>query len=251
MFAPAFAARGVQTTMNADTPLRLRPGTPSGLATPPSSHAPADAGAIEFTEPFGYAVAKRAFDLAAGSFILLLLVPVIPLVAMMIRFDSEGPVFYRQDRIGKGGRRFKFYKFRSMRVNSDRMRAELESKNELAGPVFKMKNDPRVTSVGQFLRRSSLDEIPQIFNVLKGDMSIVGPRPSLPGEVERYEAWHRRRLEVKPGITCLWQVAGRSHVEFDEWMRLDIEYMSRRSLRTDFIIFLKTIPAVIARRGAY
>lgn len=237
--------------MNADTPLRLQPGTPSELPTPPSSHAPADAGAIEFTEPFGYVVAKRAFDLAAGSLILLLLVPVIPLIAMMIRFDSEGPVFYRQDRIGKGGRPFKFYKFRSMRVNSDRMRAELESKNELAGPVFKMKNDPRVTSVGHFMRRSSLDEIPQIFNVLKGDMSIVGPRPSLPGEVERYEAWHRRRLEVKPGITCLWQVAGRSHVEFDEWMRLDIEYMSRRSLRTDFIIFLKTIPAVIARRGAY
>ena len=224
---------------------------PSRLPTPPTSPVPAEAGTIEFTEPFGYAAAKRAFDLAAGGVILLLLVPVIPVVALMIRLDSEGPVFYRQERVGRGGRRFMFYKFRSMRVDSDRLRGELESRNELSGPVFKMKNDPRVTAVGFFLRRSSLDEIPQIFNVLKGDMSIVGPRPPLPGEVARYEAWHRRRLEVKPGITCLWQVTGRSQVEFDEWMRLDIEYMSRRSMRTDLMIFLKTIPAVIARRGAY
>jgi lipopolysaccharide/colanic/teichoic acid biosynthesis glycosyltransferase len=153
--------------------------------------------------------------------------------------------------VGKGGRPFKFYKFRSMRIDSDRIRAELEPRNEATGPVFKIRNDPRVTSVGQFLRRSSLDEIPQIFNVLKGDMSIVGPRPPLPSEVAKYEPWHRRRLDVKPGITCLWQVAGRSHVGFDEWMRLDIEYISRRSLRTDVSVFLKTIPAVMARRGAY
>ena len=236
--------------MNGDTPLRLRPGTPSRVPSP--SHSPAvDATVIDVTEAFGYRVTKRAFDLIVGSGILLLLLPVIPLVALMIRLDSEGPAFYRQERIGKGGRPFRFYKFRSMRADSDRLRADLESRNELSGPVFKMKNDPRVTAVGQFLRRSSLDEIPQIFNVLKGDMSIVGPRPALPGEVARYEAWHRRRLDVKPGITCLWQVTGRSHVGFDEWMRLDIEYMSRRSLRTDVAIFLKTIPAVIARRGAY
>ena len=236
--------------MNGDTPLRLRPGTPSRL--PSSSQSPAaDATVIDVTDPVGYRVTKRAFDLIVGSGILLLLLPVIPLVALMIRFDSEGPVFYRQQRIGMGGRPFRFYKFRSMRADSDRLRAELEARNELKGPVFKMKNDPRVTAVGQFLRRSSLDEIPQIFNVLKGDMSIVGPRPALPGEVARYEAWHRRRLDVKPGITCLWQVAGRSQVDFEEWMRLDIEYMSRRSLRTDVAIFLKTIPAVIARRGAY
>jgi len=233
--------------MNGETPLRLRPGTPSRLPSPPSTSAVE----ADVTEPFGYRVSKRAFDLVGGAAIALLLVPVVPLVALMIRFDSEGPVFYRQDRVGKGGRLFKFYKFRSMRVDSDRMRAELESRNELTGPVFKIKDDPRVTAVGHFLRRSSLDEIPQIFNVLKGDMSIVGPRPALPGEVAKYEAWHRRRLEVKPGITCLWQVAGRSQVDFDEWMRLDIEYMSRRSLGTDLAIFFKTIPAVIARRGAY
>ncbi len=236
--------------MNGDTPLRLRPGTPSRLPSPSQSPA-TDATVTDITDPFGYRVTKRAFDLIVGSGILLLLLPVIPLVALMIRFDSEGPVFYRQQRIGMGGRPFRFYKFRSMRADSDRLRADLEARNELTGPVFKIKNDPRVTAVGQFLRRSSLDEIPQIFNVLKGDMSIVGPRPALPGEVARYEAWHRRRLDVKPGITCLWQVAGRSHVDFDEWMRLDIEYMSRRSLRTDVAIFVKTIPAVIARRGAY
>jgi lipopolysaccharide/colanic/teichoic acid biosynthesis glycosyltransferase len=236
--------------MNGDTPLRLRPGTPSRLPSPSPSPA-ADATVIDLPEPFGYRVAKRAFDLIVGGGILLLLLPVIPLVALMIRLDSEGPVFYRQERIGKGGRPFRFYKFRSMRADSDRLRAELEARNELRGPVFKMKNDPRVTAVGQFLRRSSLDEIPQIFNVLKGDMSMVGPRPALPGEVARYEAWHRRRLDVKPGITCLWQVTGRSQVAFDEWMRLDIEYMSRRSLRADVAIFVKTIPAVIARRGAY
>jgi exopolysaccharide biosynthesis polyprenyl glycosylphosphotransferase len=237
--------------MNGDTPVRLRPGTPSRLPSPPFAPVALDAAAIDVTEPFGYAFAKRAFDLIIGSAILLLLVPVIPAVALMIRLDSQGPVLYRQERVGKNGRMFKFYKFRSMRADSDRLRAELEKSNEMTGPVFKMKNDPRVTSVGYFLRRSSLDEIPQIFNVLKGDMSIVGPRPALPGEVAKYEAWHRRRLDVKPGITCLWQVAGRGHVGFDEWMRLDIEYMSRRSLGADLRIFVKTIPAVIARRGAY
>ncbi len=236
--------------MNGDTPLRLRRGTPSRLPVSPSSPV-IEAATVDVIEPFAYRVTKRVFDLVVGGGILLLLVPVIPLVALMIRLDSKGAVFYRQDRVGKGGRVFQFYKFRSMRADSDRLRAGLESRNEAAGPVFKMKNDPRITAVGQFLRRSSLDEIPQIFNVLKGDMSIVGPRPALPGEVAKYETWHRRRLDVKPGITCLWQVAGRNQVSFEEWMRLDIEYMSRRSLRTDVTIFVKTIPAVIARRGAY
>jgi exopolysaccharide biosynthesis polyprenyl glycosylphosphotransferase len=231
--------------MNGDTPLRLRPGTPDRLPPSPGTSAAA------LVDPPGYRFAKRAFDLVVGGAILLMLVPVIPLVALMIRLDSPGPVFYRQDRVGRGGRLFKFYKFRSMRADSDRMRADLEQRNEQSGPVFKIKNDPRITAVGQFLRRSSLDEIPQIFNVLKGDMSIVGPRPALPGEVAKYEAWHRRRLDVKPGITCLWQVAGRNQVGFDEWMRLDIEYMTHRSVRADVEIFLKTIPAVIARRGAY
>lgn len=199
----------------------------------------------------GYVAAKRIFDLIVGLFILVLLVPVVPLIALIIRLDSSGPVFYRQDRIGEGGRPFKFYKFRSMYVESDLRQKELERHNEQEGPVFKMRLDPRVTSVGRFLRRSSMDEVPQVLNVLRGDMSIVGPRPPLPTEVSRYLPGHHRRLDVKPGITCLWQISGRSQIGFDEWMRLDMEYLRTRSLRTDFLIFVKTIPAVMARRGAY
>jgi lipopolysaccharide/colanic/teichoic acid biosynthesis glycosyltransferase len=138
-----------------------------------------------------------------------------------------------------------------MFVESDRRLADLTAQNEQAGPVFKIREDPRITPVGRFLRRSSLDEIPQIINVLKGDMSIVGPRPALPAEVNRYEPWHRRRLEARPGLTCLWQISGRSHIGFDEWMRLDLEYLRTRSLWTDLMIVAKTIPAVMTRRGAY
>jgi lipopolysaccharide/colanic/teichoic acid biosynthesis glycosyltransferase len=169
----------------------------------------------------------------------------------MIKADSRGPVFYRQDRVGRGGRLFRFYKFRSMYEEADRRLPELVDRNEQDGPVFKIKSDPRITAVGRFLRRSSMDEIPQVFNVLRGEMSIVGPRPALPTEVARYQPWQRRRLEVKPGITCLWQIAGRSHIGFDEWMRLDVEYLRTRSFATDAVIFVKTVPAVMARRGAY
>lgn len=197
-----------------------------------------------------YAFLKRTFDLVAGGFVLLLLVPVFPLIALMIKLDSRGPVFYKQDRVGEGERIFKFFKFRSMHDRADERLTELAERNEQDGPVFKMEADPRITSVGRFLRRSSLDEIPQILNVIRGDMSIVGPRPPLPAEVARYQPWHRRRLEIKPGITCLWQISGRSQIGFEEWMRLDMEYLRTRSLRTDLLIFLKTIPAVIARKGA-
>jgi len=199
----------------------------------------------------GYATAKRAFDVVAGSLSLILLLPLFPVVAVMILLDSPGPVFYRQTRVGKGGRQFKFFKFRSMCGDADRRLTEVEALNEQDGPVFKIKSDPRVTAVGRFLRRSSFDELPQILNVLRGEMSIVGPRPPLPAEVDRYQPWHRRRLEVKPGITCLWQISGRSHIGFEEWMRLDMEYLKTRSFRTDLLIFLKTLPAVITRRGAY
>jgi lipopolysaccharide/colanic/teichoic acid biosynthesis glycosyltransferase len=169
----------------------------------------------------------------------------------MIKLDTPGPVFFKQDRVGRLGRVFKFYKFRSMYREAETRKSEIEKLNEQDGPVFKIRSDPRVTSVGSFLRRSSLDEIPQILNVLKGDMSLVGPRPQMPSEVAQYEPWHRKRLEVKPGITCLWQISGRSHISFDEWMRLDVEYLKQRSIATDLSIILKTIPAVIARKGAY
>lgn len=206
---------------------------------------------FEIRRSVGYDVVKRLFDLIVGLLILVLVVPVVPLIALMIKLDSRGPVFYRQDRVGRGGRTFKFYKFRSMFVESDRRPDDLDGRNEQDGPVFKMKADPRVTVVGRFLRRSSMDEIPQVLNVLKGEMSVVGPRPPLPLEVARYLPWHRRRLDVKPGITCLWQISGRSHIGFDEWMRLDMEYLRTRSVWTDVSIFVKTIPAVMARRGAY
>ena len=198
-----------------------------------------------------YRISKRVFDLAVAAAALVLLIPIIPLIAVMIKLDTPGPVFYRQQRVGRRGRVFDFYKFRSMFADADERKKEVEALNEQDGPVFKVRSDPRVTSVGRFLRRSSLDEIPQIFNVVKGQMSIVGPRPPLPSEVLRYQPWHRKRLEVTPGITCLWQISGRSHVSFNEWMRLDMEYIKQRSLRTDLLILLKTIPAVIARKGAY
>jgi exopolysaccharide biosynthesis polyprenyl glycosylphosphotransferase len=198
-----------------------------------------------------YGLFKRLFDLLIGSVCLILLIPVFPIIALMIKLDSRGPVLYKQVRVGKEGRRFKFYKFRSMVHNADTFLDQVIGLNEQDGPIFKIKADPRITAVGQFLRRSSLDEIPQIFNVINGDMSIVGPRPPLPTEVAGYQPWHRRRLEVKPGITCLWQISGRSHISFNEWMRLDLEYLKNRSIKTDFLILLKTLPAVIARKGAY
>jgi exopolysaccharide biosynthesis polyprenyl glycosylphosphotransferase len=206
---------------------------------------------FEIQESLSYAALKRAFDLAFSLAAVILLLPVIPLVALMIKLDTAGPVLFRQDRVGKNGRIFKFYKFRSMCAGAEQRKKEIEALNEQDGPVFKARSDPRVTSVGKFLRRSSLDEIPQIFNVVKGDMSVVGPRPPLPSEVEHYQPWHRKRLEVTPGITCLWQISGRSHVSFNEWMRLDMEYLKSRSLKTDLLILLRTIPAVIARKGAY
>jgi len=208
-------------------------------------------GEIDVRQSRVYEFFKRLLDLVAASIILVLLIPVIPAIAIMIKLDSPGSVFFKQDRVGRFGKMFKFYKFRSMYREAEGRREEVETLNEQEGPVFKIRSDPRVTPVGNFLRRSSLDEIPQIFNVLKGEMSLVGPRPHLPREVEQYEKWHRLRLEVKPGITCLWQTLGRSQIAFDEWMNLDIEYLERRSVWTDLSILLKTIPAVMARRGAY
>jgi lipopolysaccharide/colanic/teichoic acid biosynthesis glycosyltransferase len=198
-----------------------------------------------------YKAFKRMFDLLVGCFVLVLLLPILPLIAIMIKLDTPGPVIFKQDRVGENGKVFKFYKFRSMVHQAHERRDQLIELNEQDGPIFKIRSDPRITRVGQFLRRSSLDEIPQIFNVIRGNMSIVGPRPPLLSEVSGYQPWHMKRLSVKPGITCLWQISGRSQIGFDEWMRLDMEYLKTRSIRTDLLIFIKTIPAVIARKGAY
>jgi lipopolysaccharide/colanic/teichoic acid biosynthesis glycosyltransferase len=162
---------------------------------------------FEIRESGLYSCCKRAFDLVIGLAALILLIPIFPVIAIMIRLDTAGPVFFRQDRIGKNGRVFKFYKFRSMEKDADEQKLGLREMNEYDGPTFKIKSDPRITSVGKFLRRSSFDELPQILNVLAGDMSIVGPRPQIPSEVAHYQPWHRRRLEVIPGITCYWQIS--------------------------------------------
>ncbi len=237
--------------MKHHSPLQQEGGNPAAVSTTRLS-AEIPAIVVESVpESTAYRISRRVFDLVLGSFILLLVAPVAPFLALMIRLDSRGPVLYRQTRVGLGGRCFTFYKFRSMYSGSDRKQEELAALNEQAGPIFKIREDPRITPVGRFLRRSSLDEIPQILNVLKGDMSIVGPRPALPAEVAKYESWQRRRLEAKPGLTCLWQISGRSHIGFDEWMRLDLEYLRTRSMWTDVVILFKTVPAVMARRGAY
>jgi lipopolysaccharide/colanic/teichoic acid biosynthesis glycosyltransferase len=194
---------------------------------------------------------KRVMDVAGATFALMLLWPVILAAAIAIKLDTRGPVFYRQRRIGAGGREFGFFKLRTMQVGADEMKCDLKEENEASGPVFKMRADPRITRVGRFLRRSSIDELPQFWNVLRGDMSLVGPRPPTPDEVVRYEPWQLRRLQITPGITCLWQVSGRSEVAFVDWVRLDLRYAERRSPVYDLGLIVKTVPAVISGRGAF
>lgn len=198
-----------------------------------------------------YNATKRLIDISVAIALFVLFLPLIPVVTILIKLDSPGSVLYRQRRIGKGGKEFEFYKFRSMVDGAENVIGALRPLCGMDGPIFKLKEDPRITPVGRFLRRSSLDELPQLINVIKGEMSIVGPRPNLPSEVSHYLPWQRKRLSVTPGITCFWQIAGRSHIGFHEWMRLDLEYIRQRSLKTDLMIMLKTIPAVIARKGAY
>ena len=194
---------------------------------------------------------KRAADFLGAALGLVVLSPVFLVVALAIKFDSRGPVFFRQARVGKDGREFPFYKFRSMVQDAEELKESLMHLNELEGPVFKISEDPRVTRVGRCLRKTSLDELPQLINVLRGEMSLVGPRPPLPCEVEKYEGWQREKLSVLPGITCLWQISGRNHIGFTEWMRLDIEYIRRQSFGLDLKILVRTLPAVLSRKGAY
>ncbi|HEX3856627.1 MAG TPA: sugar transferase [Verrucomicrobiae bacterium] len=198
--------------------------------------------------------AKQILDLL-GAFLLLvslIVIPVIPLIALAIKFTSPGPVFFRQKRSGLNGTPFTIYKFRTMGSNAEQFKHELEAMNEMSGPVFKVTNDPRVTSIGKFLRKYSLDELPQLFNVLRGEMSLVGPRPLPVDEVRRFDNLaHRRRLSVKPGLTCLWQISGRNQIsDFKEWVRLDLEYIDNWTIWLDLKILLLTIPAVLRGTGA-
>ena len=195
---------------------------------------------------------KRLVDMCGSFILLVLLAPLLACVAALIKLDSAGPVFFQQERVGLNRRRFPLFKFRTMVQDADQQQAALEHLNEAGGPVFKIKDDPRITPLGKFLRQFSIDELPQLVNVLRGDMSLVGPRPLPIRDVERIDThWHNRRFSVKPGLTCLWQINGRSNVNFDRWVRMDLDYIDRWSLGLDLKILMKTVPVVLKGAGAY
>jgi exopolysaccharide biosynthesis polyprenyl glycosylphosphotransferase len=201
--------------------------------------------------PTSQLVMKRVADVVTSALALVITSPLLALVAIVIKLESPGPVLIRQTRVGRDGKTFDFYKFRSMRQDADRQLVQLQAKNEASGPIFKIRNDPRRTRVGAIIRKLSIDELPQIYNVLRGDMSLVGPRPPFAWEVEKYQDWHHKRLSVAPGLTGLWQVSGRSDLPFDEMALLDLWYIDNWSMGLDLRILLRTIPAVISGRGAY
>jgi exopolysaccharide biosynthesis polyprenyl glycosylphosphotransferase len=194
-------------------------------------------------------VLKTVIDKVGAAVGLILAAPLMLLTALIIKLDSRGPVFFKQTRSGLNGKPFGLYKFRTMCCDAETRKKSLLPKNEMSGPVFKIKEDPRVTGVGRFLRKFSIDELPQLLNVIKGEMSLVGPRPPLPQEVRQFEPWQHRKLSVRPGLTCLWQVNGRNAVDFDEWMRLDLQYIDNWSLWLDAKILAKTFPAVMKGSG--
>ena len=205
--------------------------------------------AHHFHLPHGFF--RRAIDILVSGAALLALSPLLLLTALAVKLTSKGGIIYTQQRAGQGGKPFTFYKFRSMHIDADKRLAELQAENEHEGPIFKMKNDPRLTPIGRFLRRMSIDELPQLWNVFKGDMTLIGPRPPKVEEVAEYEPWQLRRLSAKGGLTCIWQVSGRSEIGFTDWMRMDLSYIDRRSLRLDLGLLSKTLWAVASGRGAY
>lgn len=202
-------------------------------------------------ERIAYEMAKRLFDIVCSLLALIALSPVFAITALAIKLEDGGSPIFAQTRIGKNGKPFKMYKFRSMCVNAEKKLEELQSLNEADGPVFKIEKDPRITKVGEFIRKTSIDELPQLINILKGDMSIVGPRPPLENEVKEYNAYQRGRLAVKPGLTCYWQCSGRSNIGFDQWVELDLKYIRERGFFKDIEIILRTVPAVLFHKGAY
>ena len=197
-----------------------------------------------------YEIIKRLIDIICSFLGLLVLSPLFIIIAIIIKTTSKGTVFFSQKRVGKNGKEFEMYKFRSMVVNAEELKEKLAAQNEMSGPMFKMKDDPRVTKVGKFIRKTSIDELPQLWNVLKGDMSLVGPRPSLPKEVAQFEDWMHKRLEVKPGLTCYWQVSGRNNIDFEEWMKLDIKYVDERSTWIDIKLIFKTVGVLFGDKNA-
>ena len=206
-----------------------------------------DAIAIDFSEVLAkesifYSVTKRLIDIVGSLFGIILLSPLFLIVAILIKLeDPKGKVFFAQERNGRYPKTFKMYKFRSMVHNAEDLLKDLMDRNEQTGPVFKINDDPRITKVGKFIRKTSIDELPQLFNVLKGDMSLVGPRPPIPHEVDQYNSYQMQRLAVKPGLTCIWQVSGRNNIGFDEWVEMDIEYIKNRNLWLDIKLIFKTV----------
>ncbi len=198
-----------------------------------------------------YRIIKRIIDIIGALTGILLFSPILIIVAIWIKVeDPKGKVFFSQNRVGKNGKQFRMYKLRSMVHNAEELKKELLKQNEMSGPMFKMKNDPRITKVGRIIRKTSIDEIPQLFNILKGDMSLVGPRPSLPHEVEKFEYWMLKRLDVKPGLTCYWQVGGRNNIDFEDWMKLDIKYIEERNILIDIKLIFKTFLVLFGDNSA-
>jgi len=242
------AEEGVRVTLAADLfSLEILQSEISYFGSIPLLHYSPSAGVGDS----GAHVMKRIIDLCVSALLLVLLAPLMILIAVLVKLTSPGPVFFKQKRVGLNGRMFTLLKYRSMIVGAEQMLPELLERNEMNGPVFKIKGDPRITAFGRFLRRWSLDELPQLLNVLKGDMSLVGPRPPLPNEVSLYLRKHRKRLSMRPGLTCIWQVSGRNEIpDFDRWAELDLQYIDNWSLRKDFELMLRTIPAVLTGSGA-
>lgn len=198
-----------------------------------------------------YNFSKRVIDFVGSLCGLILLSPIWLIVGILIKMESKGPIIFSQKRVGLNGVEFDIYKFRSMVVNAEELKKKLAKHNEMSGPMFKMKDDPRITKIGKFIRKTSIDELPQLINVLKGEMSLVGPRPSLPDEVKKFEDWMLTRLEVKPGLTCYWQVSGRNNIDFEDWMLLDIKYVNERSLWLDIKLVFKTFFVLFGDKNAH
>ena len=198
-----------------------------------------------------YNIIKRLIDIVASACGLIVLSPILLIVSILIKIESKGPVIFAQERVGKDLKTFKMYKFRSMVNDAEELKEKLMKYNQMSGPMFKMDNDPRVTKIGKFIRKTSIDELPQLINVIKGDMSLVGPRPSLPKEVKEFEPWMKKRFQVKPGLTCYWQVSGRNNIDFEEWMKLDIKYIEDKSILLDIKLIVKTAFLLFGDKNAH
>lgn len=204
----------------------------------------------EVKSNYYYEFFKRSIDVICSIMGLIALSPIFLIVSILIRLESKGEIIFKQKRVGLNGEEFEIYKFRSMVANAEELKEKLAEENEMSGPMFKMKDDPRITKVGKFIRKTSIDELPQLINVVKGEMSLVGPRPSLPKEVAKFEEWMNERLLVKPGLTCYWQVSGRNNIDFEDWMKLDISYVEDRNLWIDIKLIFKTVFVLFGDKNA-